>query len=102
MIQFLIEVLKRIVLSEAFNLLTGPDAKDERPYLHGVAEWAIHPQSDPEGKDINYFVGRWCSNVAKRPRPAQSFGPWQYTVTAFLTGQPGRVEEELSGIARDT
>ncbi|GAQ87057.1 hypothetical protein KFL_003280110 [Klebsormidium nitens] len=98
--KFLIGILRRILLSEAFNLLSGPHAVEERAYLMGVAEWARHERSDPAGKDIDFFVGQWSSKIAKRPRPAQSFGQWQYGVSAVLTG--GRVEQELAAIARDT
>ena len=100
LIQFLIGILRRIIKSEAFNLLSGPNAVEERAYLMGIAEWARHEKSDPEGKDIDFFVGQWSSRIAKRPRPAQSFGLWQYEVSAVLTG--GRVEQELAAIARDT
>ncbi|GAQ90163.1 hypothetical protein KFL_006070050 [Klebsormidium nitens] len=100
LIQFLIGILRRIVLSEAFNLLSGPHAVEEKAYLMGIAEWARHERSDPAGKDIDFFVGQWSSKIAKRPRLAQSFGQWQYGVSAVLTG--GRVEQELAAIARDT
>ena len=100
-IKALVDLLRRIILSEGYTLLTSNECREDRNYLGGLLEWVQHPQSHWNGRDIDYFVGQWAQKVVKRARPQESYREWLYEARWVLGGRT-EPAEELAAIMRDS
>jgi hypothetical protein len=89
-------LIARILMSEAYSTFTKRSTED-RYFLEGLALWAGHDYSDPNGSEVCWFVDCYRKAVMRKHDLNWTYQGWSALVQKYLDGE--RVLRELAEIS---
>jgi hypothetical protein len=79
-------LIARILMSEAYSTFTKRSTED-RYFLEGLALWAGHDYSDPNGSEVCWFVDCYRKAVMRKHDLNWTYRGWSASVQKYLVGE---------------